>query len=169
MRSKSLLGIIMVLAIAGCNNVGLRDLRGNTDGPDEFMVVPSKPLEQPDDFAALPEPTPGGTNRTDQLPLSDAVSALGGNAAATQGGIPASDGALISHASRFGVQQDIRMSLAEADEKFRKRQARFTQIRLFPVDRYDQAYRRLALNPFAEARRFRRAGIATPSAPPEFD
>ncbi len=51
------------------------------EGPDEFAVLPTKPLEMPENMAALPEPTPGGVNRTDPTPEADAIAALGGNAA----------------------------------------------------------------------------------------
>ena len=61
---------------------------------------------------------------------------------------------------------NIRQVLAESDAEFRKRKSRFTNIRIVPVDRYNQAYAQFALNPFKEAERFRRAGIRTPSAPP---
>ena len=74
---------------------------------------------------------------------------------------------LVAQASRFGVPGDIRAALAERDAAFRKRQSRGTRIRLFPVDRYRQAYRREALDPFEEAERFRRSGFQTPTSPPE--
>jgi hypothetical protein len=74
-----------------------------TDRPDEFAIVPNKPLETPEDMAALPEPTPGGANRADQTPLQDAVAALGGNPARGRGGVPATDGAIVAHATRLGA------------------------------------------------------------------
>ena len=80
--------------------------------------------------------------------------------------VRASDGALVRHASRNGVDPNIRADLAERDAKFRKRKARLTQFRIVPVDRYDQAYKRQALNAEAEAARWRRAGARTPSSPP---
>ena len=80
-RTSGFLFLGLAVALSGCANVGLRDLRSNGDGPDEFMILPNKPLQQPDDFAALPAPTPGGANRVDQEPLVDATAALGGNAA----------------------------------------------------------------------------------------
>jgi hypothetical protein len=160
--------LIVAFAVAGCSNTGLRDLRSNSSGPDEFLVQPSKPLIAPENYASLPPPTPGGTNRVDQQPKADAVVALGGRASAlVPQGVAASDGSLVNHASRYGVTSNIRVSLAEEDEQFRKRRGRFTSIRLFRTDRYDLVYRRVALDPFAETRRFRRAGIRTPASPPE--
>ncbi|MEM6897402.1 MAG: DUF3035 domain-containing protein, partial [Pseudomonadota bacterium] len=36
-----------------------------SEGPDEFGVVPTRPLEQPANYSDLPEPTPGSINRAD--------------------------------------------------------------------------------------------------------
>ena len=63
--------------------------------------------------------------------------------------------------------KELEVALAEEDAAFRKRQGRWTRLRLFPVDRYEQAYRKNAINPFDQTEAFRRAGAATPSAPPE--
>ena len=163
-------GLIVVAALltAGCSSKGLMDLRTNSEGPDEFLILPSKELTIPTDLSALPTPTPGGANLVDRDPVGEAVAVLGGRPEALGAqGVPASDGALVAQASRFGVNSDIRASLAESDAKFRKRQKRGTRIRLFPVDRYRQAYRRSALDPFEEADRFRRSGLKTPTSPPE--
>jgi hypothetical protein len=73
--------LALVLALAGCSKDGtpeLMNLRSSTSGPDEFGILPPKPLAMPEDVAVLPEPTPGGTNLTDQNPRADAIVALGG-------------------------------------------------------------------------------------------
>jgi hypothetical protein len=162
---------IIILAVAvvlsGCANDGLRDLGSESIGPEEFMVLPVKPLTAPSDYTVLPPPTPGGSNLIDPTPKAEGVTALGGSAAALQAQVvPASDGALVAQASRYGVPSNVRQSLAEEDAEFRKRQARLSNFRLFPVDRYEQAYRRQAIDPFAETSRFRNSGFATPTAPP---
>ncbi|WP_299722296.1 DUF3035 domain-containing protein [uncultured Tateyamaria sp.] len=158
--------LISVLVLAACENKGLRQIQPRGEGPDEFIIVPAKPLEEPESFSALPEPTPGGFNRTDQRPLEDSVAALGGQRTSPNGPIPGGDGALVNHASRFGRDANIRATLAAADAQFRKRQARLTQIRIFPEDSYAQAYRREAIKPGRVAEQFRRAGIPVPTAPP---
>ncbi|MCE8538502.1 DUF3035 domain-containing protein [Ruegeria pomeroyi] len=165
----ALIVIATALTVSGCSSKGLRDIRSQGTGPDEFAIMPVKPLTQPKDFNVLPAPTPGGVNLTDPTPAADAVVALGGKETALQpgGGIPASDQALVSASSRYGVPANTRTALATEDAEFRKRQGRWTRIRLFPVDRYEQAYRKEAINPFSQNERFRRAGAATPSAPPE--
>ncbi len=157
--------IVMLTACAG-ENRGLRDLRSNGGGPDEFRVMPVQPLVQPTDVINLPTPTPGGTNLSDPRPNADAVAALGGNPnALIPNGIPASDGALVTAASRNGVDPAIRQTLASEDAAFRTRRSRFGFIR--GRDRYFSAYSRQALDAYSELQRFRNAGVATPSAPPQ--
>jgi len=79
------------------------------------MAGKDKPLTQPENYTELPQPTPGGANRADQTPLSDATIALGGNPAA---GIV--DGGLVNYASRFGRESTIREQLASEDLQFRR-------------------------------------------------
>ena len=76
------------------------------------------------------------------------------------------DGALVTAASRYGVEPDVRATLAAQDAAFRKRENRTARIKLFPVDRYSEAYKREALDPFAVSEAYRANGIATPSSPP---
>lgn len=163
---RSALIIVLPLMLAACANNGLRDLRTDSAGPDEFKIAPVKPLEEPTSFAELPPPTPGQGNRTDRSAINEGITAFGGRPEAANAGIPASDGALVRHASRNGVDPNIRADLAETDAAFRKRKARFTQFRIVPVDRYNQAYRRQALDAYAEEARWRRSGARTPSNPP---
>ena len=165
---KAIICTAMLLILTACasGDRGLRDLRSNGGGPDEFQVLPVNPLILPNDVTNLPTPTPGGTNRTDPAPNADAVAALGGNPnALIPNGIPARDGALIAAASRNGVDPAIRQTLAAEDEAFRTRHSRFGFFR--GRDRYFQAYARQALDAYAELQRFRNAGVATPSAPPQ--
>ena len=83
MRRAHLVAIVAVLGLAACSerDITLHDLRTNSGQPEEFSIVPNKPLQTPESYSALPAPTPGGANRTDQTPLKDAVAALGGNPA----------------------------------------------------------------------------------------
>lgn len=156
-------------AVAACQNTGLRTLQKPGEGPDEFRIVPGKPLQTPEDFNALPTPTPGGANLTDQQPLQDGAAALGGRAGTglATGPIPSTDAAIVNQVSRFGRDGNIRATLAAEDEDFRKRRGRLTQIRIARVDRYNDVYRREALDPFREIERWRRAGARTPTSPPQ--
>ncbi|MEM6888960.1 MAG: DUF3035 domain-containing protein [Pseudomonadota bacterium] len=157
--------LIAMFCLAACANTGLRDLRQPGPGPDEFIIEPKKPLQTPQNLTALPQPTPGAANLTDNDPVGDAIVALGGRPN-SGGGIPASDAALVGSATRFGVTPDIRQQLDETDAEFRRRQARLANIRIFPEDRYNQAYERESLNPTSTAEQWRRAGAQTPSYPP---
>ncbi|EEW57964.1 DUF3035 domain-containing protein [Epibacterium sp. DP7N7-1] len=154
-----------VLLVAACANKPLHDLDARRNTPDEFLVLPNKPLEQPESYAALPQPTPGGSNRTDRNPQAEAIVALGGRPSGA--GIPASDGALVTAASRHGVQGDIRETLTAEDTKRRKRAGILANIKLFPVDRYAETYEREALDPQDVSTAYRRAGVPTPSSPPK--
>ena len=161
------------MALSACSFGGerdvrpLHDLRNNSGEPEEFAIVPNKPLTLPQSFAELPTPTPGGSNRTDQTPKADAVAALGGNPARLEvgNGIGAGDSALVQQASRFGRDQQIRGTLAGEDVDHRRRKGRFTWS-IVPDDDYDRAYRREKLDPWAWLRKYRQAGARTPSAPP---
>jgi len=165
MRKFAILFVLPVL-VTGCANVGLRDLKSTSSGPDEFGLKPVSSLQAPADYNDLPTPTPGGVNLTDRSAVAEGVAALGGRQGDPNGAIPARDGALVQHASRLGVASGIRQELAETDAIFRKRKARLTQYRIVPVDRYNQAYKREILDAQAEQTRWRNAGARTPSAPP---
>ena len=165
---KALFGFGIAVLLAACtpSERGLRDLRNNGGGPDEFSVLPVNPLVLPEDVATLPTPTPGGTNRSDRAPNAEAIAALGGDTnALVAGGIPAGDSALVTAASRNGADPSIRATLASEDAAFRKRKSRFGIFR--GRDSYFRAYSRQALDAFAELERFRNAGVATPTAPPQ--
>ncbi|SMO92856.1 DUF3035 domain-containing protein [Ruegeria faecimaris] len=165
---RSIFVVTMSLAVAGCSDIGLRHLEPPGPGPDEFAILPVKPLTQPENYNALPAPTPGGTNLTDANPTGDAIAALGGNPAAANPNtaVPASDGALVTASSRYGVPSNTRQVVNQEDADFRKRQGRWTRLRLFNVDRYSQVYRRWAIDPNKQTQAARNAGIETPSAPP---
>jgi hypothetical protein len=155
-----------LLSACGSTNTEprLMNLRSGPDGPDEFAILPPKALENPTDMTALPEPTPGGGNRTDQTPQADAIAALGGKPGA--GGGTAGDGALITYASRAGVTPDIRAELAQEDLQFRQNNQGRPLERLLGVPTYFRVYGGNALNTYDELARWRAAGVATPTAPP---
>ena len=158
--------LLMLAACGGGKDVpNLMNVRSETNGPDEFSILPPKPLELPEDLAALPEPTPGGENLTDPRPFDDAIVALGGKPQAT-GGVPAGDGALYSYATRKGVTAGIRQTLAAEDLEFRQKNDGRLLERIFNVNVYFKAYRKQSLDQYAELERWRRAGARTPSAPP---
>lgn len=169
MLRATILMVIMTLSACGGyeRDITLRSFQSNSGGPDEFTIIPNKALVAPDDFASLPVPTPGGVNLTDTNPKADAIVALGGRASALElHGVPAADGAIVNHASRYGVPAGIRASLSAEDEDFRRRKSRFTKFRIARVDRYNQVYKRQSLDAYREISRFRRMGVRTPTSPP---
>lgn len=165
------IALIAALAMAGCSSnrePQLMHLRSSSAGPDEFGILPTKPLEMPESLAELPTPTPGGTNITDPTPEADAVAALGGNPARLKPGtgVSAADGALLARASRFGATADIRTTLAAEDLEYRRKHDGRLLERLFNVNVYLKAYRPMSLDQEAELERWRKLGLRTPAAPP---
>jgi hypothetical protein len=167
-RSAWAIAAVAILTLAGCSgDESLMNVRSTTQGPDEFGVLPTKPLEMPENLAALPPPTPGGANITDPTPQADAIAALGGNPSAPRGGVPASDGALAQYAGRYGVSPDIRGVLAAEDLAFRQDNQGRVLEKLFNLNVYYKAYEPLSLDQYAELEKWRARGLRTPSAPPE--
>jgi len=164
LRAAISLGLVLVaLAACGRGDPTLMNLRADGDGPDEFGILPTRPLELPENLQELPTPTPGAVNRADPDPEADLAEALGGNI--NRAG-PGSQG-LISYATRFGVGQDIRETLAAEDLEFRRRNDGRLLERIAAVNVYHRAYRDMSLDRYSELERLRAAGIWTPAAPPE--
>jgi len=160
--------VVVVLVLAGCDGQRpphLMNLRSATRGPDEFGILPTKPLQMPQDLASLPEPVPGGANLTDPTPQADAIAALGGNPAVLARA-PSGDAAVLAAATRFGVAPDIRTTLAAEDLEYRRKNDGRLLERLFAVTVYYKAYLPMSLDQEAELARWRAAGIRTSSAPP---
>jgi hypothetical protein len=171
MSLPRILVIMLIFALAACSSrkdeTHLRRIKRTSNGPDEFTILPGKPLQSPPSYAALPVPTPGGANLTDQHPTADGIAALGGNPAAlADTGIPAPETGLVKYATRYGVTPGIRQVLAREDLRTRQRHGRVNIFHIGPTDDYTNAYKRQWLDAYAEQRRLRRLGVATPSAPP---
>jgi hypothetical protein len=167
MRAKGgMIAMVAALALAACaeRDPQLYNLRSDSGGPDEFAILPTKPIEMPQDMASLPPPTPGGTNRTDPTPQADAYAALGGRPEVLTRGV--TDPGIVRYATRYGVDPGIREQLAAADLEFRRQNDGRLLERLFSVSVYFKAYRPFELDQHRELERFRRAGVRTPAAPP---
>ncbi|MCM2563420.1 DUF3035 domain-containing protein [Lutimaribacter sp. EGI FJ00015] len=169
--TQASIGLVLILAVAGCargdREVDLRQLTSADGTPDEFSVLPSKPLQSPDNFNNLPTPNPGGRNLVDQNPRADAVASLGGRPSALEGdGVPGGDAALVRHAARGGVPGNIRETVAQEDEEFRQRRGRFQKLRIFVKNKYNSVYERQTLDSSRTNQAYRRVGVPTPSSPP---
>ena len=169
MTVRTCILMIAVLALGACSGSDtprLMNAAAQNREPDEFGILPTKPLEMPDNLSQLPAPKPGGTNRVDPQPRADVARALGGNPArAVSGG--SVDGGIVNYAARFGRADGIRDQLAAEDLQFRRDNDGRLLERLFAVNVYHKAYQGMWLDKYAELDRWRRAGAQTPSAPPE--
>ncbi|MEL6596678.1 MAG: DUF3035 domain-containing protein [Pseudomonadota bacterium] len=172
-KMRSTIGVICVaMTLSACDRDRVPELLNiRSDGPDEFAILPNKPLQAPVDYTALPQPTPGGANLVDPTPKQDAVAALGGNPSRLQrnNASAAGDGAILAHTTRFGRAGGIRESLAAADEDYRRQNDGLLLERVFNVNIYFDAYAQQSLDAYRELERFRRLGVRTPSAPPPIE
>jgi len=166
-RVLILLGLVLTVASCGWGNKPLTRLKNPDEGPDEFLITPGKPLQEPKSYSELPTPEPGAPNLADRDPRAEGIAALGGKPGATAaGGIPASDSGLVRYADRHGVRPDIRQVLRVEDDKIRRDYGRRNILHIGPRDNYTDAYKKQWLDAQAEEERLRRLGIRTPSAPP---
>jgi hypothetical protein len=161
--SLTLGAALIALAACGGGDPRLMNIRNTESGPDEFSILPTAPIVIPENRSDLPQPTPGGANRTDPDPLGDAIRALGGN---PDRGVQQAGG-LTAYAGRFGVSSDIRDVLAREDLAFRSQNSGRLLERVFNTNVYFRAYDSVSLDRYAELERLRRAGVRTPAAPPQ--
>ncbi|MDT8344069.1 MAG: DUF3035 domain-containing protein [Thermohalobaculum sp.] len=176
--------LIALLALGACGQIGdpIEAIGGRRPVPDEFKVLPRKPLVVPAavadataaSAAALPTPEPGKPSPLEPDPAADAVAALTGTAAAPRPtattSLSSGEAALLGAASAGATSPDIRVQLetdrtaaAEADA------AEYEPPTVFELfgfggdeEELDPA---LALDPIAESQRLQREGISAPSDP----
>ncbi|WP_181164471.1 DUF3035 domain-containing protein [Amaricoccus solimangrovi] len=154
--------IVSAMALGACSrSTGDGELR-SAGSPDEFMVLPTRPLEMPRNLASLPPPTPGAPNRVDIDPREEAVASLTGKDTAAAG--TAGAAALIARAGP--VDPNIRARLAQEDVVFREENRGKLLPRLFARDPNDVTYRAVTLDAPAEFERMRARGVGVPAAPP---
>lgn len=171
---KLVLPLTLFVVLAGCESNPVFGKNGNfrlkDAGPDEFAVLPTKELEQPEDYETLPEPTLGSKNRVDLTPKRDAVVALGGKAEQLDSNqIGAGEQALVTAASRYGVSAGIREKLAEEDAAYRhKHRARFIG-KWYTDASYLKRHKEQSLQAYDELQRLRAMGVRTPSSPAQQD
>jgi len=167
-----ILASVAATLLSGCGNtqsgIGKLFSKSNNDaGPDEFAILPTKPLELPTDMANLPEPNLGGPNLVDPKPQHDAVAALGGRPERLDSDrVYGGEGALLAAATRFGTAANIRGVLAAEDKQFREKNGPKLLERWFGTDIYFRRYESQTLAARRELARMRRIGARTPTAPP---
>lgn len=168
MRAIALMiGLTAAVGLSACGgDPRLMNIESGQDSPDEFAILPTKPLTMPTDLAMLPSPTPGGGNITDPTPEADAVAALGGNPAQlADQGVAASDQALVGYAARGGNDPAIRPQLAQEDAAWRSGRSRRPLEMLFGTSVYMRAYRPMSLDAPAEQLRWQRSGARSSTSP----
>jgi len=157
-------------SLSGCgvnngNGRPLLNLRQSAIAPDEFLVVPQKPLETPADLSRLPAPDPGA----DALVMIDfednLLRALGGRPNSS-GAVPASDSAFVGAArAGAGTTPNIRALVRAEDQAFRDARAGRIE-RLAKNRKAVTVYDPMLLDPVVEAARMQALGVKIPAVPP---
>ncbi len=162
MRARQAIAIAATMVLAGCQSGGLAgSLRGIRTTPNEFMVLPTKPLEMPTDLTSLPPPQPGTANRVDFNPKSDAIAGLTGRPA------PAGTANGAALVARAGPRDpSIRAELAAEDVVWRQTHHGLLLERWFTRDPTALVYQQMVLDAPAEYYRMRARGVQVPAAPP---
>lgn len=159
----ALLSSLVACGRGGGQSGSILNLRQSAVAPDEFLVVPQKPLETPSDLSQLPTPVPGAPDRVAIDFEANLLTALGGRPG-RGGAAPATDAALLNAVRVNGVTPDIRDLLRQEDQAYRDarkgRLSRLEKKRLAAT-----IYDRFLLDPFAEAARLRSQGVKTPAVP----
>ena len=159
------LALVAAAPLAGCKggNTLAGGLRAAGVGgtPDEFMVLPTRPLEMPENLAALPPPAPGTANRVDYQPKAEAIAGLTGRS----GAIATTNGAAL--VARAGPRDPtIRSELAAEDVTWRQTHHGLLIPRLIAKDKDRVTYEPMLLDAPAEFERLRAQGVQVPAAPP---
>jgi len=164
---RSIFRALLVLAplvLAACGEgglVGALRTSGAVSTPDEFMVLPTRPLEMPQDFAALPPPKPGTVNRVDYRPHVEAIAGLTG----APGPAGNADGAVL--VAQAGPREPgVRQALAIEDVEWRNTHHGLLIPRLIAKDKATVTYAPMILDSAEEFERLRAAGVQQPAAPP---
>jgi Protein of unknown function (DUF3035) len=157
--------LLALLLLAGCANGLAGGLRqsGVVGTPDEFLVLPTRPLEMPSSMAALPPPTPGAPNRVDYQPHQEAIAGLSGRP-----GVPGNADGSALVASAGPRDPAIRTTLAAEDAEWRQGNHGRLLERLTSKDQETVIYGPMILDPAAAFQALRAAGVAVPAASPQF-
>ncbi len=152
---------LLVVCVAGAVSVAGCSGSGQKKRADEFAVLPTIPLEIPDDVTTLPVPN-DGQNLVDKRPKASAIAALGGRVGTGRRTSGGDDASLLGVAMRFGVEPDIAEVLYKEGAAAR-RSARGTGIeRAFGYNAVKRAYKNQTLNEEAEAARLLALGVFVP-------
>lgn len=151
------------LMLSGCAGglAGFLRSSGAVSTPDEFMVLPTRPLEMPTDLSTLPPPVPGSLNRVDYRPNAEAVAGLTGR----QGPAGTADGSVLVARTGAGAAE-IRTTLAVEDQEYRSSNRGRLLERWFSRDREALTYRNQTLDAPSTFETLRDHGVGVPAPPP---
>ncbi len=164
----ALLLLPLALILSGCGEGGTAGLlrsSGAVTTPDEFLVLPTRPLEMPDDLAALPVPTPGQPSLVDYDPEAIAIAGLTGTDAPAR---TASGSALLARVGVAANTPGIRLILAEENVTYRQSHRGRVLERMFSKNRDALVYRQMILDPAPVYETLRARGVRVPAPPPDF-
>lgn len=156
----------LVLAAGGCGEGGLAGVlrsSGATSTPDEFLVMPTRPLEIPENLASLPTPTPGAPNRVEYQPEAIAIAGLTGQDSMRT----ASASALLARAGAGSANPQIRTILAQEDIEYRNRHRGRVLERLFSRNKEALIYQDMTLNAPVVYEAMRERGVNLSAPPPD--
>ncbi len=158
------LALLAVTALAGCEGGLAGSLRsaGVGGSPDEFLVLPTRPLVIPSELESLPPPTPGSDNLVDYKPNEEAITGLTGRSTVPQG---ANGQALVAAAGP--VDPHVRARLNGEDAVYREANRGLLLERWFAQNQEALIYETMILDAGDEYERFQSMGVRQPSAPPQ--
>lgn len=162
---RCLLLACAVLGLSGCQGDGVlaglfKSSRINS-APDEFMVLPTRPLEMPASMSELPSPTPGAPNRVDYQPGAQAIAGLTGRP-----GVPGNADGRPLVAAAGPVDPTIRQTLAAEDAEWRRVHHGRLLERWIVRDKEVVVYGPMILDAPATYDLLRDRGVQVPAVPP---
>lgn len=167
-RSGILASLAAALLLAACSGSGeppvtLQEASLKNGAPDEFLVLPQRPLTVPEDLETLPEPDPNAGSLVEIDPFVEARKAVGGNGGGTSAS--AADNAILAAARTVGRTPNIREELAaETDAKLTRGRGIlgfFDRFRIAPRKR--TAFNDQKLDAIGELKKRQAQGVKTPS------
>ncbi len=160
----------MLLAVPACDTIGnpLEALGARIPPPDEFRVIPRKPLVMPAS-ASLPDPRPGAPSPLDPDPHRDALQALfGSRGSPVVETIEPSAGELVLlNSANATASSEIRVQIEEEriQEEAAKPYSPPSLGELLGGSKGEKLDESELLDPVAESQRLQREGFVTPVDP----
>ena len=158
---RAAVAMVALLGLAGCEDNSLRSQLGLLhQGPDQFAVLPNRPIEVPD-HDDLPPPEPGAASPIAPDPLGEVKLALGSVAAAPLSEPSDGERTVMAMLGPLPVEDGIREMLAAEHEEMLDEDTPLVH-KIFGIEQ--RRYRRAnALDASEELDRLRGAGVVAGS------